>query len=185
MANIYAVYCAVKLVLFRKGKVICYISKKLFIFKVKILKEVRFSESLLIPLEILFVWNNGGQKHWLIKEQYPVTAHAPNFDFWTGCREFKRCEHRQPKLTLLTIGDPFENKRHCLRNKYWDMRTLNNVKSTFSFDEINKKDLPVIYSTVFRCLLVVLLVFWLYCITTVTPFIRRSLVKGVTVRGSH
>ena len=31
------------------------------------------------------------------------------------------------------------------------------------------------YSTVFRCLLVVLLFFvffWLYCITTVTPFIR-------------
>ena len=22
----------------------------------------------------------------------PVTAHAPNFDFWTGCREIKRCE---------------------------------------------------------------------------------------------
>ena len=29
-------------------------------------------------------------------------------------------------------------------------------------------------STVFRCLLVVLLFFWLYCITAVTPFIRRS-----------
>ena len=57
--------------------------------------------------------------------------------------------------------------------KYWDLRTLNNVKSTFSFNEI-KKDLPAIYSTVFRCLLVVLLGFWLYCITTVTPFIRRS-----------
>ena len=28
----------------------------------------------------------------LLKEQYPVTAHAPNFDFWTGCREIKRCE---------------------------------------------------------------------------------------------
>ena len=26
-----------------------------------------------------------------LKEQYPVTAHAPNFDFWTGCREIKRC----------------------------------------------------------------------------------------------
>ena len=22
----------------------------------------------------------------VLKEQYPVTAHAPNFDFWTGCR---------------------------------------------------------------------------------------------------
>ena len=28
----------------------------------------------------------------VLKEQYPVTAHAPNFDFWTGCREIKRCE---------------------------------------------------------------------------------------------
>ena len=29
-----------------------------------------------------------------LKEQYPVSAHAPNFDFWTGCREIKRCEER-------------------------------------------------------------------------------------------
>ena len=49
---------------------------------------------------------------------------------------------------------------------------LNNVKSNFSFNEINKKDFPAIYSTVFRCVLVVLLFFWLYCITTVTPFIK-------------
>jgi len=27
-----------------------------------------------------------------LKDQYPVTAHAPNFDFLTGCREFQRCE---------------------------------------------------------------------------------------------
>ena len=33
-------------------------SKKLFIFKAKILKEGRFSESLLILLEIRFVWND-------------------------------------------------------------------------------------------------------------------------------
>ena len=39
---------------------------------------------------------------------------------------------------------------------------------------MNKKDLPAIYSTVFWCLFVVLLDFWLYCVTTVTPFIRRS-----------
>ena len=24
-----------------------------------------------------------------LKEQYPVTAHAPHFDFWTGCLEFE------------------------------------------------------------------------------------------------
>ena len=31
----------------------------------------------------------------VLKIQYPVTAHAPNFDFWTGCREIKRCEERR------------------------------------------------------------------------------------------
>ena len=31
-------------------------------FKERILKDVRFSESLLILLEFRFVWNNGGQK---------------------------------------------------------------------------------------------------------------------------
>ena len=32
-----------------------------------------------------------------LKEQYPVGAHAPNFDFWTGCREIKRCEESKTK----------------------------------------------------------------------------------------
>ena len=32
------------------------------------------------------------------KERYPVTAHAPNVDFRTGCREVKRCE--ESKRTL-------------------------------------------------------------------------------------
>ena len=31
-------------------------------------------------------------KRLLLKEQYLVNALAPNFDFWTGCREIKRCE---------------------------------------------------------------------------------------------
>ena len=40
---------------------------------------------------------------------------------------------------------------------------------------MNKKDSPVMYSTEFWCLFVVLLFFfWLYCIITVTPFIERS-----------
>ena len=30
------------------------------------------------------------------------------------------------------------------------------------------------YSTVFWCLIVVYWFFWLYCVTTVTPFIERS-----------
>ena len=65
MANIYAVYRAAKLVLFRKGLVRCDIFRETFLYlRVKILKEVgRFSETLLILLEIQFFWNNGGQKH--------------------------------------------------------------------------------------------------------------------------
>ena len=59
-ANIYAVYCAVK-----------------------ILKEVRFSESLLILLEIRFVWNNGAQKHSLsIDVRCPVSG-----QFFLCCTE--------------------------------------------------------------------------------------------------
>ena len=50
----------------------------------------------------------------------------------------------------------------------------NNSKPYFFLNEMNKKVLPAIYSTAFWCLFVVLLVFWLYCITTVTPFIERS-----------
>ena len=64
MANICDVYCAVKLVLLSKrvGNV-WYFQRNCFIFKVKTLKEVRFSELLLILLKIRFVWNKGGQKH--------------------------------------------------------------------------------------------------------------------------
>ena len=40
-----------------------------------------------------------------LKEQYPVTAHAPNFDFWTGCREIKRCEE-----SMRTLKDPFASR---------------------------------------------------------------------------
>ena len=55
-----------------------------------------------------------------------------------------------------------------------DLRTLNKAKPYFFLNEMNKKDLPAMYSTAFWCLFVVLLVFWLYCVTTVTPFIERS-----------
>ena len=39
---------------------------------------------------------------------------------------------------------------------------------------MNKKDLPAMYSTAFWCLIVVYWFFWIYCITTVTPFTERS-----------
>ena len=37
-----------------------------------------------------------------LKEQYPVTAHAPNFDFRTGCGEIKRCGESKR-----TLKNPF------------------------------------------------------------------------------
>ena len=43
--------------------------------------------------------------HMVLKEQYPVTAHAPNFDFWTGCREIKRCEESKR-----TSKNPFASR---------------------------------------------------------------------------
>ena len=39
------------------------------------------------------------------------------------------------------------------------------------------------YSTAFWCLFVVLLFFWLYCVTTVTPFIERS--EGWSLRSGR
>ena len=42
-------------------------------------------------------------KDW--KEHYPVTAHAPNFDFRTGCREIKRCEESKR-----TLKSPFASR---------------------------------------------------------------------------
>ena len=48
---------------------------------------------------------------------------------------------------------------------------------------MNKKDLPAMYSTAFWCLFVVLLFFWLYCVTAVTPFIERS--EGWSLRSGR
>ena len=40
-----------------------------------------------------------------LKEHYPVTAYAPNFDFRTGCREIKRCEESKR-----TLKNPFASR---------------------------------------------------------------------------
>ena len=40
-----------------------------------------------------------------LKEQYPVTAHAPNFDFRTGCGEVKRDEDSKR-----TCKNPFASR---------------------------------------------------------------------------
>ena len=80
-------------------------------------------------------------------------------------------------------GDRWKYKRLCMRNTvwyywyYWDLRTINNAKPYFFLNEMNKIDLPEMYSTAFWCLFVVLLFFFgggVYCVTTVTTFIERS-----------
>ena len=71
-------------------------------------------------------------------------------------------------------GDRWKLRDFVWELYYWDLRTLNNAKPFFFLNEMNKKELPAIYSTAFWFLIVVLLVFWLYCITTFTPFIEWS-----------
>ena len=51
----------------------------------------------------IFNETGDGLKRRYLKEQYPVTAHAPDFDFWTGCREIKRCE--ESKRTASRLAD--------------------------------------------------------------------------------
>ena len=48
---------------------------------------------------------------------------------------------------------------------------LNNAKPYFFLNEMNKKDLPAMYSTAFWCLIVIYCFFWLYCITAVTDLL--------------
>ena len=57
---------------------------------------------------------------------------------------------------------------------------LNHAKPYFFLYEMNKKDLPAMYSTVFWCRFFVLLVFWLYCVTAVAPFIIKTKSRLVT-----
>ena len=57
---------------------------------------------------ILLYWARFKRQSFLVpnlKEQYPVTVHAPNFDFWTGCREIKRCE-----ASKRTLKNPFASR---------------------------------------------------------------------------
>ena len=77
-----------------------YFQRNGFIFKVKILKEVRFSESLLILLEIRFVWNNGGQKHSLrIDVRCAVSASF----FFAVQNWLVSCVHYPDKIYFISI----------------------------------------------------------------------------------
>ena len=67
-----------------------YFQRNGFIFKLKILKEVRFSESLLILLEIWVVWNNVGQKHSLM-----ASSNEPGRPGWPGFRDLALCSYER------------------------------------------------------------------------------------------
>ena len=77
--------------------------------------------------------------------------------------------------------------RETLYEKYITeiCKRLNNAKTYFFLNEMNKKDLPAIscamYFTAFWCLFVVLLVFWLYCVTSVTPLKAIWRVKTLSI----
>ena len=52
-----------------------------------------------------FCWKNEKLDWPKCARTYPVTAHAPNFVFSTGCREIKRCEESKR-----TLKNPFTSR---------------------------------------------------------------------------
>ena len=75
-----------------------------------------------------------------------------------------------------------KNIREVCEIYYWDLQTLNNAKPYFFLNEMNKNDLLAMYSTAFWCLSFYWF-FWLYCVTTVTPFIEWS--EGWSLRSGR
>ena len=67
--------------------------------------------------------------------------------------------------------------------KYWGLRALNKDKFELLFNTMNEKYLPLMYSFVFCRVFIVLVDFRLHCVTTVTPFIRRS--QGWSLRSGR
>ena len=69
---------------------------------------------------------------YMLKEQYPVTAHAPNFDFRTGCPEIKRCEESKR-----TLKNPFASRLAELNTTLKLLRIIlqiNDILLLLSFD---------------------------------------------------
>ena len=64
MANIYVVYCAVKLVLFKYRLVKCDSFKDILKYlRLGYLKKFNFKKNFIISFKMLLVMNNGGHKH--------------------------------------------------------------------------------------------------------------------------
>ena len=61
-----------------------------------------------------------------------------------------------------------------MRIKILRSANANNDKFELLFNAMNKKYLPLMYSFVFCRVYIVLVDFRLHCVTTLTPFIRRS-----------
>ena len=113
-----------------------------------------------------------------LKEQYPVTAHAPNFDFWTGCREIKRCEESKrtlknpfasrltgfnTTLKLLRITDQWyivPVKFRFYTHRYYRL-------TAFSANFFRSNKVPFFFCNPFICRL---LPFWVFLQTEMTDF---------------
>ena len=52
-----------------------------------------------------FCWKNEKLDWPKCARTYPVTAYPPNFDFWAGCHEIKRCEESKR-----TLKNPFASR---------------------------------------------------------------------------
>ena len=66
---------------------------------------VRRNQCIILIVDYAYAANVTEVDQRLLKEQYPVTWPAPNFGFWTGCREIKRCEESKR-----TLKNPFASR---------------------------------------------------------------------------
>ena len=79
--------------------------KKLIAFRSRRFIACKSKPSVLNYSGVMWCAKESRMRVLMLKEQYPVTAHAPNFDFWTGCLEIKRCEESKR-----TLKNPFASR---------------------------------------------------------------------------
>ena len=77
---------------------------------------------------MFFIWM---RNRLLLKEQYPITVHVPNFDFLTGCHQFKRC-----KKSKRTLKNPFAS---CLAEFDSTLKLLRIILRSFSVESNSAK----------------------------------------------
>ena len=90
---------------------------------------------------------------WIWEFPFPLPSRANNAAQINKVNNEFQFRHRRPKLTLRGMGDawhlcwmrryapryrwPLKTRDFVWEIKYWDLRTINNVKSNFSFNEMN------------------------------------------------